>query len=547
MKSKKFAVLYLIITSVMFMILHADIAVPETIRIGLSFGQSQANIFTLASETGMNILILEKGSYENLLEVKNPKVVKVRRDEYYNIAGGKECEINYVRAAKYEGEVVGPYHIQIGGVYANAEAALQVLKQVSSITQSVFLAYEEGWRVWSQLYLDESECLEQIKIMKKEASDLKYSVVYPDKKRIQIIDNTTGKLMLLLNSEGNVKVTPKEVNGKVSSLQYKGKKYRGSIIMQSFEESDVTVINELSLDHYLYSVVPSEMPASWHIEALKAQAVAARNFALVTMGRHAAHGFDLCSTEHCQAYNGLAQENSNSTEAVNATKDKVITYNGVLISAFYHSSSGGHTEDSENVWGAKTDYIRGVEDKFSLGSPHDNWPVELNRAELKEKLAQSGVDLGEIRDVRILECSKFGRVTKLEVKGSKDTTVFEKEKIRSILGTRLLKSIWYDLKTDADVFVRGSILNSAEKGRTSNMYVVSASGKTVVKGKGNKVSVKGMNDTKAYNVIPDKYTFDGKGFGHGLGMSQYGAKGMAEAGYNYQKILEHYYQNAKVQ
>ncbi len=547
MKSKKFAVLYLIIASVMFTVLHADVAVPETIRIGLSFGQSQANIFTLGSETGMNILVLENGSYKNLLEVKNPNGVKVRRDEYYNIINGKECEINYVRAAKYEGEVVGPYHIQIGGVYADAEAALQVLKQVSSITQSVFLAYEEGWMVWSQLYLDESECLEQIKIMKKEASDLKYSVVYPDKKRIQIIDNTTGKLMLLLNSEEKVKVMPKEVNGKVSSLQYKGKKYRGGIIMQSLEESDVTVINELPFDHYLYSVVPSEMPASWHIEALKAQAVAARNFALVTMGRHSAHGFDLCSTEHCQAYNGLAQENDSATEAVNATKGKVITYNGALISAFYHSSSGGHTEDSENVWGAKTDYIRGVEDKYSLGSPYDNWTVEMNRAELKEKLAQAGIDLGEISDVGILECSKFGRVTKLEIKGSKDTKVFEKEKIRSILGTRLLKSIWYDLKTDADIFVRGSLFNSSEKGRTSNMYVVSASGKTIVKGKENKVSVKGMNDTKAYNVIPDKYTFDGKGFGHGLGMSQYGAKGMAEAGYNYQKILEHYYQNAKVQ
>ncbi|HQE66558.1 MAG TPA: SpoIID/LytB domain-containing protein, partial [Bacillota bacterium] len=355
MKSKKFAVLYLIIASVMFTVLHADVTVPETIRIGLSFGQSQANIFTLGSETGMNILVLENGSYKNLLEVKNPNGVKVRRDEYYNIINGKECEINYVRAAKYEGEVVGPYHIQIGGVYADAEAALRVLKQVSSITQSVFLAYEKGWMVWSQLYLDESECLEQIKIMKREASDLNYSVVYPDKERIQIIDNTTGKLMLLLNSEKEVKVKPKEVKGKVSSLQYKGKKYRGDIIMQSLEESDVTVINELPFDHYLYSVVPSEMPSSWHIEALKAQAVAARNFALVTMGRHGAHGFDLCSTEHCQAYNGLAQENSAATEAVNATKGKVITYNGAPISAFYHSSSGGHTEDSENVWGTKTD------------------------------------------------------------------------------------------------------------------------------------------------------------------------------------------------
>lgn len=553
MKAKKAVILYLLITVMLTSIsfntifLHADVTIPETIKIGLSFGQSQANLFTLGSETGMNILVFEKGAYKHLLEVKSPNGIKVRRDEYFNIINGKECEINYVRAAKYEGEVIGPYHIQIGGVYADAEAARQVIKQVSSITQSVFLAYEEGWKVWSQLYLDESECLQQINVMKKEASDISYSVVNPDKKRIQIIDGTTGKLILLLNSEEKVKVMPMEVKGKVSSLQYKGKNYRGGITMQSLAESDVTLINELPFDHYLYSVVPSEMPASWHMEALKAQAVAARNYAMVTMGRHDSYGFDLCSTEHCQAYNGLAQENSSSTEAVNATKGKVITYNGALISAFYHSSSGGHTEDSENVWSTKTDYIRGVEDKYCLGSPHDNWAVELNRDEIKDKLAASGMDLGEIRDIRILECSKYGRVTKLEIKGSKDTRVFEKEKIRSILGTRLLKSIWYDLKTDADIFVRGSLLYNSEGGRASNMHVVSAAGKTIVKGTGNKISVKGMNSTKAYNVIPDKYTFDGKGFGHGLGMSQYGAKGMAEAGYNYQKILEHYYQNTKLQ
>lgn len=554
MKAKKTAIIYLLIAAFVFAsssfnseILYADVAVPETINIGLSFGQSQANLFTLGSETGMNILVHEKGSYKNLLNMTGPNYIKVRRDEYYNILNGKENEINYVRAAKYEGEVIGPYHIQIGEVYTDSEAALQVIKQLSSITPSVFLAYEGGWKVWSQLYLDESECLQQIKVMKKEASDISYSVIYPDKKRIQIIDGTTGKLMLLINSEEKIKVMPKEAKGKVSSLEYKGKKYRGDMVVQSLPESNITLINELSFDQYLYSVVPSEMPASWHMEALKAQAVAARNYALVTMGKHNAHGFDLCSTEHCQAYNGLAQEKESSTEAVNATKGKVITYNGALISAFFHSSSGGHTEDSENVWGTKTDYIRGVEDKFCLGSPYDNWTVELNRAEIKEKLAENGIDLGEIRDIRILECSKYGRVTKLEIKGSKGTRVFEKEKIRTVLGTRMLKSIWYDLKTDADIFVRGSMIGSSEPGRTSNMHVVSASGKTIVKGIKNKISVKGMNSAKAYNVIPDKYTFDGKGFGHGLGMSQYGAKGMAEAGYNYEKILEHYYQNSRVQ
>jgi stage II sporulation protein D len=289
------------------------------------------------------------------------------------------------------------------------------------------------------------------------------------------------------------------------------------------------------------------MPSSWPVEALKAQAVAARNYAIVTMGRHNANGFDLCSTEHCQAYNGLDQEKSSTTEAVNATNGKIIIYNGKAISAFFHSSSGGHTEDSENVWGTKTDYIRGVDDQYSLGSPYDNWTFELNKTEVKEKLDQAEIDIGDIKDIRILEVSRYGRVTKLEIEGTRESKILEKEKVRSVLGTKLLKSIWYSLKTDADVFVRGSLIGNSESGRASNMYVVSAAGKTKTGGSGSKVSVKGISSTLAYNVIPNTYVFNGKGYGHGLGMSQYGAKGMAEAGNNYQEILEHYYKGAKVQ
>ncbi len=554
MKTKKIVLAHLLIIAITLASIsfnmetvNAGVPVPETIKIGLSFGKSAANIFTLGSDTGMRIQSLENGAYKDLLEVKSPAGIKVRRDEYYNIVNGKESEINYVKAAKYEGEVIGPYHIQIGDTYPDAETAQQVAAQLSSIATSVFLAYEDGWKVWSQMYLEESECLNQIQIMQNEKNDVNYTIVYPDRKRIQIIDGTTGQLLMVLNSETKVRVMPGEAQGKASAMQYKGKKYRGSITMQSQSESDITVINELPFDQYLYSVVPSEMPASWPMEALKAQAVAARNYAIVTMGRHDANGFDLCNTEHCQAYNGMEQEKSSSTEAVNATKGKIVTYNGKVISTFFHSSSGGHTEDSENVWGSKTDYIRGVDDEYSLGSPYDNWTFELDKAGAKEKLAQASIDLGDIRDIRILEVSRYGRVTKLEIEGTKESKIFEKEKIRSILGTKSLKSIWYKLKTDADIFVRGSLLGTSELGRTSNMYVVSAAGKTKVNSPGNKVSVKGISSTKAYNAVPNTYIFDGKGFGHGLGMSQYGAKGMAEAGNNYVKILEHYYQGAKVQ
>lgn len=554
MNSKKVVLAYILITiaaltpfSFNIETVHADISVPDIIKVGLNFGQTAANSFALGSETGMRILSFENGTYKDLLEMKSSAGIKVRRDEYYNIINGKESGINYVRAAKYEGEVIGPYHIQIGGVYADIETARQVIDKVSSISPSVFLAYEGGWKVWSQLYLDESECLNQIQVMQNEISDISYSVIYPDRKRIQVIDNSSGQLILLLNSEEKVKVMPTEVEGKVSALSYKGKKYRGSIIIQSLPESNITLINELPFDQYLYSVVPSEMPSDWNMEALKAQAVAARNYALVTMGRHNANGFDLCSTEHCQAYNGLGQEKPSTTEAVNETKGKIITYNGKLIPAYFHSSSGGHTEDSENVWGTKIEYIKGVDDAYSLGSPYDNWTFSIDKSAIHEKLTQSKIDLGEIIDIRILETSRYGRVTKLEVKGTKGTRVFEKEKIRSVIGTRSLKSIWYKLETDADIFVRGSLMETSEPGRASNMYVVSAEGKVKVSSPANKVIIKGISGTKAYNVVPDIYTFDGKGYGHGLGMSQYGAKGMAEAGNSYQQILEHYYKGAKVQ
>ncbi len=554
MNPKNNKLIFLLITVVVFSFfpfnsdwVYADFLVPETIKVGLSFGQAQANIFTLESETGMSILAFEGGAYRDLLGIKAPAAIRVRRDEYYNVINGTEKEINYVRAAKYEGDVIGPYHIQIGDIYPDIETAGRIINRVSSIAPSVFLAYEGGWRVWSQLYLDDIECAKQIKVMQNEINDINYSVIFPDRKRIQIVDGTTGRLLLLLNSEEKIKAVPGDMPGKISVLKYKGKKYRGGIIMQSFSGSNITVVNELPLEQYLYSVVPSEMPSSWHPEALKAQAVASRNYTLATLNRHRDQGFDLCSTEHCQAYKGMEQEKTSSVEAVNATKGKVLLYNGNVISAFYHSSSGGHTEDSENIWGTITDYIRGVEDQYSLGSPYDNWTLELNRADIKEKLNKADIDLGDIIDIKALEVSCYGRVTRLEIKGTKEARIFEREKIRSILGTTTLKSIWYNLKTDADVFVRGSLAGDSELARASGMYVVSAAGKSKVTGLSNRVSIKGMDNSKSYNATPTLYTFDGRGFGHGLGMSQYGAKGMAEAGNNYQEILEYYYKGATLQ
>lgn len=554
MKAKSRTLIYILIAA--FVItsfalakdtVYADIAVPTTIRIGIGFGQTQANIFTLASEGGLEVLTYENGEPAGLMVMEKASGIRVRRDEYYKVLNGVESEIAYVRAAKYEGEVIGPYHIQIGGTYPDLEAAAQVQKRFSSIASSVFPVYEDGWKVWAQLYLDENECLNQIELMKKEIADTEYTVVSPDRKRLQLVDTMTGQPLLLVNSEQQLKVSPVSTDGKTSAIQYKGKWYRGDIILQSLPGSDVTVVNELSLDEYLYGVVASEMSPSWPLEALKAQAVAARNYAIATMGKHTSYGFDLCNTEHCQAYKGMEKENANIIEAINSTAGKILTYEEKAITAFFHSTSGGHTEDSENIWGTRTEYLRGMDDQYSLGSPYDNWILDINKTEISEKLANANAGVGEVIDMRILEVSPYGRVLRLEVKGTQDTKIFEKEKIRTILGSTTLKSIWYKLRTDADVFVSGSMLEPALQSRASSMYVVSAGGVAKIGSTPRKVSVKGMSSSKSYNTVPAMYTFEGKGYGHGLGMSQYGAKGMAEAGNNYIEILEYYYKGAKVQ
>lgn len=554
MKATKITLCYILVFSLLLISffyicepVYAGITIPKTVKIGLSYGGSAANLFNLTSETGIEVGIVEKNAYKALFSIKSSGGLRIRKDVYYNIVNGSEKEINYVKAAKYEGEVIGPYHIQIGDTFSDIETARQLAEKVVSITPFVFLVYEDGWRVWSQLYLEESECKKQIQIMQNEMPNLNYSVIHPEKKRIQILDSDTGQLLYILNSDVIIKVIPQNTTEKKGMIQYKSKKYRGSITLQSMENSDITVVNELPLQEYLYSVVSSEMPSEWPMEALKAQAVAARNYALYTMGKHEKYGFDLCASEHCQAYNGVSQEKERSNEAVDATKDKILLYNGNLVSAFYHSSSGGYTEDIENIWSGELDYIKGVEDKFSLGSPYDSWILELDKSEIEKKLEDSGEGVGTIKDIRPLEISKYGRVTKIEIKGTKDTKVFERERLRYILGTTSLKSIWYELKTDADIYVKSTLAGSTQLTKATGMTVISSTGKAKAENTANRIVVKGMSSTKSYSIVPNKYTFNGKGFGHGLGMSQYGAKGMAEAGYNYEKILEYYYQGAKVQ
>lgn len=279
-------------------------------------------------------------------------------------------------------------------------------------------------------------------------------------------------------------------------LALDGRRYRGALELRH-KGGGLTAVNIVPVDDYLRSVVPEEMPVDWPAEAIKAQSVAARSFALASRGRHASEGYDLCTTTHCQLYTGTAAEKSASNAAIKATRGEVLTYGGKPIEALFHTDSGGMTENSEDVWGSHVPYLRAAKDTPAKTMP---WTKTISRADLERKLAAKGHDIGKVRSIALSplaigraakDRTASGRVKTMTVKGTKGTATLSGTTWRSLLG---LKSTLFDAK-----------------------------------------------------LTKDAVTFTGYGSGHGLGISQWGAERMAAKGASYAEILHHYYTGTTLQ
>lgn len=283
---------------------------------------------------------------------------------------------------------------------------------------------------------------------------------------------------------------------KAGELSLDGRRYRGALELRH-KGGGLTAVNIVPVDDYLRSVVPEEMPVDWPAEAIKAQSVAARSFALASRGRHAGESYDLCTTTHCQLYTGTAAEKSASNAAIKATRGEVLTYGGKPIEALFHTDSGGMTENSEDVWGSHVPYLRAAKDTPTKTMP---WTKTISRADLERKLAAKGHDIGKVRSLALSplaighaakDRTASGRVKTMTVKGTKGTATLSGTTWRSLLG---LKSTLFDAK-----------------------------------------------------LAKDMVTFTGYGSGHGLGISQWGAERMAAKGKSYADILHHYYTGITLQ
>lgn len=304
---------------------------------------------------------------------------------------------------------------------------------------------------------------------------------------------------------GPIQVSPLTREGR---LKVSGKEYRESMEVSN-KNGKLTVVNILDVENYLRGVVPPEIGKlkEDRIEALKAQAVAARTYTLSNLGRRKALGFDLYSTVSDQVYHGYSAEWAVADRAIAETRGVIATYKGKPIAAQYSSTCAGETESIKDAWGGEpVPYLRSVRDRdpgsgdFCRHSPVYTWRVEWNKETLENILATRlpGLDprkAGEfsLRDMDIKKRSPTGRVQLLEIKSNHGTTTLRGDRIRSALrrpvrGQPMLRSTKFDLKFRQNTVVA-----------------------------------------------------EGGGYGHGIGMCQMGAIGMAGQGYKYDRILKHYY------
>lgn len=278
-----------------------------------------------------------------------------------------------------------------------------------------------------------------------------------------------------------------------SAIKVNGKSYRG-IVQVLTTDKGLLVVNELPLEEYLVGLINCEISSLWPMETIKAQAVIARSYALFQRQIRKDAAYHLESSVLDQVYDGCNIEDSRSARGVSETAGEVLTFDGAVIQAFYHSVCGGHTEAPENVWGFRLPYVRGVECSYCRTAPSFRWQQTLSLQRLESLLQGAGYKCAALTEIKTGGKNRSGRVEKLIlVTGAGDIP---------LAATAFRKAVGYDVIKSTNFAVKrvGSVME-----------------------------------------------FSGFGNGHGVGFCQWGAKNMALKGASYREILSHYYPAARLE
>ncbi|TAN61482.1 SpoIID/LytB domain-containing protein [bacterium] len=308
------------------------------------------------------------------------------------------------------------------------------------------------------------------------------------KSLIGLSDNRISFPYLKKGVSGRLQITP--LSGGYVSVNKRS--YRGKINLIALD-GRLLVVNELGLEDYLRGVISNEVAHYWPMEALKAQAIIARTYALYQKQFTKNKYFDLTSDVYSQVYGGRPAQRWRTNRAVDLTRAKVLTFQGNLFPTYYHATCAGKTEDSLELWKIDLASLKGVVCGFCADSPHFRWQAKIDLGQMKDKLVKKGFSIVDISGVEITRLSASGRVSALKIQGENAGIEITAKDFRQALGPDVIRSLNFTIR-----------------------------------------------------VISGIAYIDGLGWGHGVGLCQWGMYKMARNGYKHAQILEYYFPQSKL-
>lgn len=295
-------------------------------------------------------------------------------------------------------------------------------------------------------------------------------------------------------SHGSPITLNRAARGAPRSLESLQSLHVGGALYAIVRDGALLVINALPLEEYVKGVVPAEMSAAWHPEALKVQAVATRTYAVYQRTANLGREYDVVAGTQDQVYRGRQGVDERVQQAVESTRGIVVTYQNEPILAAFSSTAAGPTEDAMNVWSKDLPYLKGVDCPFDERSPYYQWRVELPILSLEQALRKEGISVGTIANMTPYVYSRAGRVDKIRILHSDGEVILRGQDFRKAVGYSVIPSTQFEIETQ---------------------------GRTVV--------------------------FAGRGSGHAVGLCQWGAKELADKGYRYDAILRYYFPGTALQ
>ncbi|MBQ1375117.1 MAG: SpoIID/LytB domain-containing protein [Clostridia bacterium] len=548
---KKLISLVLCLTLVALMAVPSAFALDYkknmTAKIGLIYGSEAKDSYNVLYDAGgMDFGWLDSNDNPVIVYESGVRFVAVANDKSYGLSGN----------ALTFGSSIGAYHVQLDNTFPSQGAAYNEAAPLSG-----FVAYVEGaYRVRFGSYQTLSEANDaaaQYSAQSGRAASGAGGTSYG----FSVVDLNEGRIIFELEQSGVGGFYLSPVNkGAKPVLKNGSTEYYGSFLMYRNSSGKLNLINVLPVQDYLKGVVPNEMSNAWPIEALKAQAVAARNYLYQNINKHKGDGFMVCDSTHCQVYGGTARAGKNSDAAVDQTDGMVLTYGGKLAELYYHASSGGYTENSENIWFAAVPYLTAVESPYEDldNASYGRWSTTLTKEEVRAKLVAGGYTIGEIESFYVSQYTDAGNVYSVTATDTEGRSVTISKETARLKLSPYVHSQRFTITgggsgsgSASPVYARSAQGSADISDKAFSASVISGSGEVSQMNK-DTLSVKTSSGDQAINKAAGgsnadgTYTISGTGFGNNVGMSQEGAKGMALQGYTFDQILTHYFRGTKL-